>query len=126
MGKDPKRRGNQGQRPGAGKQTGVDMPATASAPPPWDHFGQLEAIIESIDEGLIVADPQGNVLWMNRRALEIHEFASVDEVQQALPQFPDMFEVRDLPGNVIPVEDWPLGRTMRGGHEYCGGNRRRV
>ena len=108
----PKRRGN-GERPRATKTTAAAKP-TDLTPAPCGHLAQLDAIVESIDEGLIIADAEGNVLRMNRQALEIHEYASVEEVRRALPDFADTFEIRDLLGNPIPVEDWPLGRAVRG------------
>ncbi len=75
---------------------------------------QLEAVLNTMSEGLSISDLEGNVLAMNHAALALHGFRSVDEVRLHLSEFPDIFEVRDLAGRVLPAEEWPLGRVLRG------------
>ena len=77
-------------------------------------LGQLEAVVSSMTEGLIISDPQGNVLTMNPAALRFHEFQNVEQVHRHLREFSDIFELYDLDGNLIPIEEWPLARALRG------------
>ena len=76
-------------------------------------LGQLEAVVNSMTEGFIVSDPAGNVVSMNPAALRIHEYRSVEEVRRHLED-PDTFELYHLDGRLIPVNDWPLARALRG------------
>jgi len=75
---------------------------------------QLDAVLNSINEGVIIADLEGNILTMNPSALAIHEYESVEQVRRQLPQFQDTFELFDLEGRLLPLEQWPLARALRG------------
>lgn len=75
---------------------------------------QLEAVLGSITEGVIVSDLDGNVLSMNSEALALHQYESVDEVHQNLAEFQQMFELLDLEDRPVPHEQWPLARALRG------------
>ena len=75
---------------------------------------QIEAVLTSMTEGLIVSDLAGNVLTMNPAAILLHGYQNLQEVQQPLTSFAETLEILSLEGNVIPVEDWPLSRALRG------------
>lgn len=82
-------------------------------------LSQLEAIVSSMGEGLIVGDPAGNVVTMNPAALRIHGFGSVEQIRRPLREFADTFEVSHPDGRPIAVEDWPLARALRG-EQFAG------
>ncbi|WP_287131213.1 PAS domain-containing protein [Candidatus Cyanaurora vandensis] len=63
---------------------------------------QLRGIVSSMTEGLIVSDPLGNVLSMNPRALELHEY-SLEAAQTHLHHYPKTFELHDLAGQIVPL-----------------------
>jgi len=75
---------------------------------------QLDAVLNSINEGVVIADPSGNILTMNFSALDFHEYENVEQVQRQLHQFLDTFELTDLEGQVVPFADWPFSRALRG------------
>jgi PAS domain S-box-containing protein len=75
---------------------------------------RLEAVIESLSEGLSIYDPNGDVLSMNRAALKIHGFSSLKELKQHKAENPDAFEVRDMRGLLLPRMESPLGLALRG------------
>ncbi|HWI59937.1 MAG TPA: response regulator, partial [Bacillota bacterium] len=77
-------------------------------------LAQLRAIIGSMTEGLVVFDPQGNLLDMNPAGLAIHGFDSAQDLQQHLRELGQVFELRDLEGNLLPLEQWPISRALRG------------
>ncbi|MBF2051824.1 MAG: PAS domain S-box protein [Elainella sp. C42_A2020_010] len=77
-------------------------------------LGQLEAVINSMTEGLVIADPQGNILMFNPAALALHGYDSLEQVQQHLREFPNTIEVHDLQGNFVPMEQWPISRALQG------------
>lgn len=77
-------------------------------------LSQLEAVINSMSEGLVIADAQGHILQFNPAALDLHGYESLEQVQQHLHQFHTDFVAHDLQGNLISAEDWPLARVLRG------------
>ncbi len=75
---------------------------------------QLEAVLNSMSEGLIISDLEGNILAMNQAALALRRFESVEEVRRHISEFPKIMEVRELSGELLPVEEWPMARALRG------------
>lgn len=77
-------------------------------------LSQLEAVVNSMTEGLVIADAQGHILQFNPAALDLHGYANLEQVQQDLYQFHTDFVAHDLQGNLISLENWPLARVLRG------------
>ncbi|MHB9024496.1 MAG: diguanylate cyclase domain-containing protein [Armatimonadota bacterium] len=77
---------------------------------------ELQAIIENLTEGLVVTTVEGELLQWNRAALQMHGFTDLDEVRRCLPKFANIFELSTLDGSVLPLEQWPLSRILRGEH----------
>ncbi|HEV8592482.1 MAG TPA: PAS domain S-box protein, partial [Pyrinomonadaceae bacterium] len=76
---------------------------------------RLQTIVESLAEGLVVSDLEGQVLHFNRSALDMHGFSAQDEVKRHLTEFTEIFELSSLDdGSVLPVDQWPLARVLRG------------
>ncbi len=75
---------------------------------------RLRTVVENLTEGLIAADLDGRLVQWNRTALDMHGFASLEEAQRRLPEFADIFELSTLDGKVVPLEQWPLARVLRG------------
>jgi signal transduction histidine kinase len=73
-------------------------------------------VIENLSEGLVVSDLNGQLLHWNRAAMEIHDFASIDECLLKLPEFANIFELSDLNGSLLELDEWPLPRIIRGEH----------
>jgi PAS domain S-box-containing protein len=74
----------------------------------------LETILDNLTEGVVAADLQGNLLQWNRAALEMHGCASPADCPHSLPALAETFEFSDLDGTVLPLEQWPLARVLRG------------
>jgi PAS domain S-box-containing protein len=75
---------------------------------------QLQTVIENLSEGLVVSDLKGQLLHFNRAALELHGFGSLEETRRHVNEFSAIFELAELDGTVLPVENWPLARILRG------------
>ncbi|MFP4344854.1 MAG: PAS domain S-box protein [Anaerolineales bacterium] len=75
---------------------------------------QFEALFNQMTEGLVLFDPEGNLLDMNPVALAIHGFESVESLRRHLEELTDVFELFDLEGNLLPTFEWPIGRVLRG------------
>lgn len=77
---------------------------------------QLQTIIENLDEGLVVCNLEGELFHWNRAALRMHGFADQEECRRTLPEFAHVFELSDMDGRVLPPDEWPLARILRGEH----------
>ncbi|MGH8177770.1 MAG: hybrid sensor histidine kinase/response regulator, partial [Steroidobacter sp.] len=75
---------------------------------------QLETVIESLDQGLVIAAPDGKLLRWNRAAAAMYGNEPADECTAEFAPFRDAFELTTLDGAVVPFEEWPLNRIMRG------------
>jgi PAS domain S-box-containing protein len=78
------------------------------------HENQLQTIIENLAEGLAVADLNGRFLHFNRAALQLHGFSSVEEGGRDMHEIERLFELSTLDGKVLPPEQRPLPRILRG------------
>jgi PAS domain S-box-containing protein len=78
------------------------------------HRVEQEAIFNSMTEGLVVFDPEGRLLDMNPAALAIHRFKSVDAVRTHLSNMPGFNTLHALDGRLLPLEEWPISRALRG------------
>jgi PAS domain S-box-containing protein len=75
---------------------------------------QLQTIIENLGEGLVVSSLEGQLLSFNRAALALHGFATLEESRRHLAEFATIFELSTIDGVILPLEQWPLARILRG------------
>ncbi|MEO5931145.1 MAG: response regulator [Candidatus Kapaibacterium sp.] len=75
---------------------------------------QLEAVVKSITEGIIVTDLKGNVLAMNPAAFEMLGFDDVGDCSRHFDNYLEIFQAHYLDSEVVPVEEWPVQRISRG------------
>ncbi len=73
---------------------------------------QLSAIVENMNEGLFVVDPQGNIILVNRAMLTL---AGLKEMPtENLREYMKRLESYDSQGRTIPREEWVVSRALRG------------
>lgn len=75
---------------------------------------RLNAVLDSIAEGVVIADLHGKVLTMNAAALEMYQFQRLEQAQMQLREFQSLFEVYELNGPPVPLDRWPLSRAVLG------------
>lgn len=75
---------------------------------------QLEATIESMGDSVVTCDAEGHVLELNSAFASIHRFGSKDQCLRTLAEYPDILEVSGPDGSVLPLEQWPVPRALRG------------
>ena len=76
---------------------------------------RMSALMENLTEGLVMADDKGLVFYWNPMALAINGFTSMDDYRRTLTEFAEVFEFRPLnEDRLLPVEDWPMSRVLRG------------
>jgi len=79
-----------------------------------ESSGRLEAVLSGMTEGVLTADPEGNVFDWNPAALEMHGYSTLAEGRRHVSEFHALFELRYLDGTVVPLEEWPLAKALRG------------
>jgi PAS domain S-box-containing protein len=75
---------------------------------------RLQTVIENLDEALIIANLDGQLLHWNRSALAMLDFRESDNWLKRLPDMASIFELSAADGRVLPLEEWPLARIIRG------------
>lgn len=78
------------------------------------NLAQLEAVINSMVEGVVTADHDGNILTMNQAALKIYGFRDVSEIPRSLDDQERVLERTYLDGRPVPRSELPLLRAARG------------
>jgi len=78
------------------------------------NLAKLEAVINSMVEGVITADRNGRFLTMNPAALRIHGFDSFEAMPTSLEEQEKVIERCQLDGTPLPREQWPMIRAARG------------
>ena len=80
---------------------------------------KLNAVINSIAEGVVLCNREGRLVLANQSAMEL---LSVERIplEQSLSEMPDFYAMRNLEGDSLPVEQLPLARALSGEvfHEY--------
>ncbi len=80
----------------------------------YDQKAQLEAVFQSIQEGLIVTDVEGNIRLFNEAQLRTFEIPSLEAIQIYRTTYLQHFEFKDSQGEIISVDNWPTPRVLRG------------
>lgn len=75
---------------------------------------KLESVLESINAGVVISDLKGNILTINQEAIRLHRLEGVEETRDVHAEYEELLEMRDLQGNVLPLDHWPLSRAIRG------------
>ena len=79
------------------------------------NLAQLRAVVESMAEGVIIADPQGRAVSLNPMALRMLGFRAPEEViGRDLREVVRGFEWRDPAGQPLSPGKAPLERMLRG------------
>lgn len=75
---------------------------------------RFNALVSNLTEGLIFADPDGNIQFMNQVALDIYRFSKHEEISADRRMYKEIYSYRNSQDQEIPVEDLPIGRCLRG------------
>jgi PAS domain S-box-containing protein len=78
------------------------------------HLAQLQAIVDNLNDGVVIAEPDGAILHLNPAAVAMHGFEDLEQCRGALDDFGSIFELSTAEAGVLPVGEWPLARILRG------------
>jgi PAS domain S-box-containing protein len=71
-------------------------------------------VVEHLSEGLLIIDVVSQLIYWNPAGLKLYGFASAEEAIRSLPDLPRLFELSTLEGTIVPLEEWPITRLLRG------------
>ncbi|WP_373046261.1 PAS domain S-box protein [Vulgatibacter sp.] len=75
---------------------------------------QLEALLLSVSEGVLVVDMEGRPVLVNEAQALLAGYDSAAELERNAARFEELLEIRDLDGRVLAPAEWPLARILRG------------
>lgn len=78
------------------------------------NLSRLEAVFRSLQEGLIFADDQGNLQQWNPAALALYGLEHRNTMPKTLSELASDLAVKTLDDTLLPIEQWPLRRALRG------------
>jgi PAS domain S-box-containing protein len=75
---------------------------------------QLEAIFHGMQDGVMVFDMAGNGVLVNEAQAKIYGFPSAESMKRNVAYYTDLYEIVTLDGILIPFEQWPVSRALKG------------
>jgi PAS domain S-box-containing protein len=82
--------------------------------PERPDFHAVTPYLDAIAAGVVVSDPAGNLIHWNRAARQLHGFDPQDALQGPLIDFTKVFVLRRSTREIVPFEQWPMSRLLRG------------
>lgn len=74
----------------------------------------LQAIVQNMAEGLILADHNGKMLIWNPAACKMHGFENLEDSYDEIHNYSKLFQLYTTEGDVLEIEDWPISQVLRG------------
>lgn len=74
---------------------------------------KLEAVLENINDGLVIRQPDGEFFLINRACMDMFGYTTEDEAKKEFLHIQENWELFDDQGNLLPFEQWPFMRGCR-------------
>jgi PAS domain S-box-containing protein len=75
---------------------------------------QLEAAFQAVQDGVMVFDMAGQAVLVNKAEARINGYPDAESMRRDLAHFAQVYELFELDGQALPVEQWPVSRVLRG------------
>jgi len=75
---------------------------------------KLDAALASMTDAVYISDAEGRYVEFNDAFATYHRFKDKRECTKTFVEFPDLIEVFNLDGDLVPVEMWSTPRALRG------------
>jgi signal transduction histidine kinase len=79
-----------------------------------NNKSQLEAVIQSIKDGIVITDEEGNFLFTNKAQATINKFKSIEQMHKKFIEYKNLYSFWDMDGRPVPFKEWPLTKILRG------------
>ena len=77
------------------------------------YLRELEAVRDSVTDGLVISELDGDLNYWNEAALDLHGLRSLAEARRMLPEYTKWLELTTDEG-FLPLERWPMSRVLNG------------
>lgn len=77
-------------------------------------LAQLEAVVNSLTEGIVITDPRRQVVFMNPAGLKIMGFTDSDEALRPIAEYNQRFRFKELSGCTLKPNADPFTRPLQG------------
>ncbi|HHW11884.1 MAG TPA: PAS domain-containing protein [Firmicutes bacterium] len=78
-------------------------------------LAQLEAVVNSLKEGIVITDPRCQVVFMNPAGMRMMGFNATEETLRPVAEYNRRYRFKELSGTALPPEASPFARPLRGG-----------
>lgn len=75
---------------------------------------QFEAVFQAVSDGIIVCDMEGFFVFANEAQARVLGYPGSAAMMKEYEYFTSIFELRYQDRQIVPVEEWPLSRVLRG------------
>jgi len=75
---------------------------------------QLQQIIAGLTDGVILLDPDQNILWANEAALAMHGVEQISDLGADAKAYAKRFALRYRNNHPVPTDSYPINRVARG------------
>jgi PAS domain S-box-containing protein len=75
---------------------------------------QLHRIVEGLSDGVILIEPNGQIMWANAAALGMHGCAAVSDLGTSVEDYHERFDLCLRSGQPLSAADYPMARLCRG------------
>ena len=78
------------------------------------YQAQLESVFQAIGDGIVVTDMEGAFLMVNEAEARINGFPSAAAMKHDLAFYRRLYELSYPNGKLLPFEEWPINRVLKG------------
>ncbi|RJR40763.1 MAG: PAS domain-containing sensor histidine kinase [Desulfobacteraceae bacterium] len=75
-------------------------------------LAQMLSVLNIMSEGVLILDGEGRLLLVNPAMIHLAGWHEAPE--ETWKEYVERIEMRELSGDVLPVEQWPVSRALRG------------
>ena len=79
-----------------------------------EALAQFKLVVDNLDEGLVLFDSKTGELRWNPVSRRMHGFAREQDCPVRLQDCIGLFEIKTLDHKILPSEQWPMSRAIRG------------
>jgi len=79
-----------------------------------ETLAQFKVVVDNLDEGLVIFDATSGDLCWNPVSLRMHGFANQEDCPAGFEELSALFQVSTIDHVILPFEEWPLSRAIRG------------